>query len=292
MPQVTVALDRGTWEMLEMARLQEGHEAQWFIQHAITMALNDLSGLDWSQAQLCGELIVGSRGETSATISEQHDAALTGWSEEFNIERTQLIRFLLRSYISLIPDKRSGVALDLSHFEAPDTSAWLAEARRVLDGRDFLEDLFGSEGIDFDIDMIGSEDKDLSGSKDEDPPVPTKTFSYKTDDEIERDLNRQVELSKEVLFRSYLNSLKSWIDKCERDMRRIGGSNELFKSTQSNLDLDYLAEGVPKGESDRLRFWREFVAETVRQRGIFWTNIEFRALEKEYRAWIFRQINL
>jgi hypothetical protein len=257
--------------MLELARHQEGHDAEWFIQQAITMALGNASELDWTQAQQCGELIVGSRGETSATVSEQHDAALTSWSTEFNVERTQLIRFLLRSYISLIPDRRSGVALDLSHFEASDTSAWLAEARRVLDGFDILEELFGSEN--------------------EDPPVPTKTFSYKTDDEIESDLNRQVELSKEVLFRSYVNSLKSWIAKCERDMRRIGGFNELFQRTP-DLNFDYQVAGVPKGESDRLRFWREFVADTVRQRGIFWTNIDFSALQKEYRAWIFSRINL
>jgi hypothetical protein len=85
--------------MLEMARIQEGHDPEWFIQQVITMALEGTSGLAWSRAQLCGKLMAGNRGEISATVSEQHDAALMGWSAEFDIGRSQLIRFLLRSYM-------------------------------------------------------------------------------------------------------------------------------------------------------------------------------------------------
>ena len=274
--------------MLEMARLQEGHDAEWFIQQAIAMALDDATGLDWTQAQLCGELIAGSRGVVSSEISRKQDTALTGWSEEFDIERAQLIRFLLRSYISLIPDKRPGATVDLSHFEESDTSAWLAKARRVLYGPGFEE--ISIEDLDAFLALDGIEA--VPATEDKDSPVRAKTFSYRTDDEIERDLNLQIEFSKEVLFRAYVNSLESWIAKCKRDMRRLGGSNGSNELFQTGLGSDILSSGVPWGESDRLRVWKEFVAETVRKKGIFGTNIDFRELNKEYRTWILRQINL
>jgi hypothetical protein len=240
MPQVTVALDRGTWEMLEMARIQEGHDPEWFIQQAITMAFDDMSGFDWLRAQLCGKLIAGNRGEISATVSEQHDAALMGWSAEFDIGRSQLIRFLLRTYISTIPDQRSGVDLDLE----------------VID-----------------------------------PPISKpETFKYRTDDEINKDLNREVELSKEVLFASYVESLESYLDKVLSDALRNKdlldpGQGLNWSSMDSELDPLFSKERM-------LRMWRKFVADTVRQRGSFFAGVSFRVLDKEYRAWIKRQSNL
>lgn len=293
MPEVEVVLDRGTWEMLEIARLQEGHDADWFIQQAIAMALDDATGLDWTQAQLCGELIADSRGVVSSRISRTQDTALTGWSEEFDIERAQLVRFLLRSYISRIPDKRPGATIDLSHLEVSNSSDLLTEVRRVLDGGPWFDKIFGNvEGYGEPVEMPWLEE--LFAHEPPTPPVSPKTFSYRTDDEIEKELNLQIELSKEVLFRAYVNSLKSWIAKCERDMRRLSGSNELFRSTERLTDvyLDEVESGEPHGERDRLRVWKEFVAETVRKQGIFGPNIDFRELNKEYRTWILRQINL
>jgi hypothetical protein len=274
MPQVTVALDRGTWEMLEMARIQEGHDPEWFVQQAITMALDDMSGFDWFRAQLCGKLIAGNRGEISATVSEQHDAALIGWSAEFDIGRSQLIRCLLRNYISTIPDQRSGVDLDLDVIHPP-----VSKPETPID----LGGIEVDELADFEF---------LDGLID--PPVSKpETFKYRTDAEIDKDLNREVELSKEVLFASYVDSLEIYLHKVLRDVLGKTGLD-------SDLDLDPDLRWVdivdlfePSFPTERmLRLWRKFVADTVRQRGSFWTDVNFKGLDKEYRAWINRQINL